>query len=251
MILVDDREGSKQLVPSLVKAGLPAVLDRLDYGDLYWVGRGQHGKPVSIAVEFKTVGECISSLRTGRLQGHQLLGMRGAAPDEPTLYDFCYLLIEGELLYDANGRLLRRSGVRSAKPLGMTIGEFYKRLHVLHLCGGLNWHVVANRRDTIQWLSSLYHVWTDTDLDKHKSHLAAYVPPSLVPLSQFRRTVGSLPGVGARVSQAAERAFGSVDKAITATVDAWADLETTDDEGKKRRLGNSVANKIKEAIHGN
>lgn len=249
MILVDDREGSEPLYHNLVKAGLPAELTRLEFGDLYFVGRGIGGAPLSIGIEFKTLQECVTSLRTGRLQGHQLLGMRGASPDEVPLFDHCYLLIEGETVYDAKGRLMRRTSARTAKPLGMTVAEFYKRLFVLHLCGGLNWHVAETRRDSVQWISALYHTWTDTDLDKHKSHLAIYTPPALVPLSQFRQTVGTLPGVARAFSQGAETKFGSIYRAITASTEEWASVESTDGDGKTRRLGTSNAQKVREAIH--
>lgn len=248
MILVDDREGSRQLADSLQRADLPVEVTRLDYGDVYFVGRGQGGVPVNVGIEHKTVGDLINSLRSGRLTGHQLLGLHG----EGTVYDFAWLAIEGELTYDARGKLMRRAGRRAFKPMpgGMTVDELYKRLLVLHLCGGLNPVFLSARRDTVRWITALYRTFTDKALDQHKSHLAIYVPAMLAKPSQFRLTVGTLPGVGPKVAQAAEREFKTIRRAMTAPSRQWAALATAGDEGTARRVGTSAATRIVAAITG-
>lgn len=244
VILIDDRSGSKELFPSLKKIGLPVELARLPTGDLAFTGRGEKGVAIDIGIEFKTITELVQALRTQRLQGHQLLEMRGTPP----VFDFCWLLVEGEPLYTAQGMLVRRNGKRSVKPLGMTITELYKRMTVLHLCGGLNPVFTNTRQDTVKWIEAMYHALTDVDLDQHKSHLAIYTPPSLVPPTQFERTISTLPGIGRRVAKAAEKRFGTITVALAASVEQWAAVETVDEKGKARKLGSSAAMKIKEAI---
>lgn len=223
MLLVDDRAGSKELLKPLVAMGLPAILTSLPSADLAFEGRGESGRPVLIGIEYKKLGELVGSLRTQRLQGHQLEKMRDT-------YEFSYLLVEGEVLFDAKGRLQRRAGRRDFAPLpgGMGVSELYKRLHVLHLRGGLNvlWgHRVA---DGLQQIAALYRVWTDCNLDEHKSHIAVYSAPALVPLSGFRQSVVGmkLPHIGIKTSKAVEAYFGgSLRRALLAPEAEWAKIE--------------------------
>jgi hypothetical protein len=132
----------------------------------------------------------------------------------------------------------------------MTISELQKRVLVMSLCAGLVPIFTSSQKDSVQWIVSLYRTWTDCNLDEHKSHLALYQPPTLTPLSQFRKTVSTLPGVGLRVSREAETLFGgSIRAAVNADIETWADA---DDEGRQKasrgRLGLSTAIKIAEAI---
>lgn len=256
MIFVDPREGSKALVAPLRNAGL-TIDDTVELpgGDLYFDGRGEKGAYVSIGIEHKTVGDLVNSLRTQRLQGHQLPEMKGVDEDGiGPLYDFAYLLIEGDLLYDARGMLQRFTSRRTTKPMGMTISELYKRLNVLHLRGGLNYVFTRNQRDSIRWIEATYHTWTDVALDEHKSHIAIYTPPTLTKPTQFEKTIKSLPDVGGQVVKAAKRAFvnhegkPSIRRAINGSVAEWAGLVTVDNKGKSRKFGTSKATKIQEAI---
>lgn len=250
MILVDYRAGSHELVEPLQQLGLPVRETTLKSADLKFAGRGEGGQSVRVGIEFKKLPELVGSLQTGRLQGDQLLKMRGALTGKRPAYDFAWLLIEGELHYDTRGRLQRRTGRREFRSMagGMTVNELLKRVFVLHLCGGLNPLWSRNRQQTLKLIEVLYRVWTDQALDEHKSHLAIYQPPTLVPISQFRRTVSTLPGVGLRVSAAAEKRFKSIRQALTARSTDWAALETLDKQQHAKRLGTSVATRIEEAL---
>jgi len=250
MLFVDPRAGSDDLYKSLVKAGLPATIadPQLPYGDVYFVGRGEKGAGVNIGIEHKKLGDLISSLQTARLQGHQLPGMREVNAEGAPFYDHSWLVIEGKPTYDRGGMLVRPRRGGRAHPLGMTINELYKRLTILHVCGGLNWLWFQTRRDTVKWLEAFYQAWTDKDLDQHKSHLGLYEAPTLTPVSQFERTVRTLPQVGSRVAKSAQKKFGSIRAAITASSYRWADLTTTDDNGKSKKFGMSHAMKVVEAV---
>src|SRR6266446_2939294 len=122
MIFVDYRQGSHELVAPLQALGLPVEETTLEFGDVAFEGRGEGGKPVSIGIEFKKLGELVQALRTQRLQGYQLKGMRKA-------FDYSYLFVEGELLYGDAGGLLRRKGKRALVPLPgqMSVSELLKR----------------------------------------------------------------------------------------------------------------------------
>ncbi len=247
MIFVDYRQGSHELVAPLQALGLPVEETTLEFGDVAFEGRGEGGKPVSIGIEFKKLGELVQALRTQRLQGYQLKGMRKA-------FDYSYLFVEGELLYDTKGGLLRRKGKgRVFTPLAgqMSVAEIWKRIYVLHLRGGLNPVWTVNRGDTLQAISALYHTWVDTDLDAHKSHLGIYNAPSLVPISEFRRAVSAWPSVGYRTSLAIEKQFGgSLKRAVNASVGTWANIQTVDDKGKARKIGMKVALQIHTFLNG-
>lgn len=243
MLLVDNRDGSRELVDSLTARGLPVRSLRMPFGDLAWVGRGLRGCQVSVGVEFKTLQELVGSLRTERLQGHQMIGMR----DD---FDYSYLLLEGELLYDTQGTLLKRVVYRGQKmlvplPGQMTVGELLQRLNVLHLCGGLTPILSPSREDSLQIISALYRTWTDKDLDQHRSHLAIYNAPPLIPISEWRATFKTFPRIGMRASKAVAEHFGnSLARATNASVDEWAAIEVVGDNGKPRKLGKAVAREI-------
>jgi len=239
---VDPREGSKELVTPLRKMGLE-VDDRveLSFGDVMFEGRGEGGAAVTIGIEFKKLEELVASLRSGRMQGHQLPGMQE--------YDFRYLVIEGELLYDKTGGLARRQRRFRSEPVpmpgGMTVCELLKRVNVMHLCGGLNPIWTVDRTDTLQHIVALYRTWTDTDLDKHKSHMEVYIPKSFIKISDMRRTLTTFPGIGIRSSKAVEAYFGgSLVKAVRAPAALWAQIEVPSDNGKTRKLGMKTAERI-------
>ncbi len=247
MLLVDYREGSKDLVAPLRKMGLEVEESHgMAFGDIMFIGRGDGGKPVSIGVEFKQVRECVESLRTERLQGFQMRGMRD-------MFDYSYLLLEGEVLYDKAGALQRRIGKRQFKPLPgrMSVTELYKRSIVLHLCGGLNPWITHTRQDTLKWIEALYRVWTDKDLDRHDSHLAIYQAPPPIPISDFRMAVKAWPTIGYRTSKAVEDRFkGNIIAAATASVESWAAIDIIDDNGRARKLGMKDATRIKAFLEG-
>jgi ERCC4-type nuclease len=241
VLLVDSRAGSKDLIQPLVDLGLPVESTELGFGDIAFQGRGANATPVLIGIEFKKLDELVQALRTERLQGYQMIGMRAT-------YTHSYLFIEGELLYDKKGRLLKRQKYTRDLTVmkgQMTVNELYKRVQVLHLCGGLNPWWTTKRADTLQAIAALYRTWTDVDVDQHKSHLAIYEAPPLLPISDFRRSIKTLRGIGMRASAAAERKFaGSLRAATAGTVSEWAAIEIIDDRGKLRRLGHTLAQRI-------
>ena len=215
MILVDARIGSIDLLKPLQRLGVPAESTHLEFGDVAFAGRGENGQEVMIGVELKRLGDLISSLRSGRLQGHQLPGLLRA-------YDHSWLIIEGRWQTNRQGQLLL---YRARTPARLSFSELDKQLLTLELRGGLHVRHTAHRRDTLRTLVSLYRWWTDKALDEHKSHLAIYQPMPLLPISQFRQTISTLPGVGFTRSLAAEKRFRTIRRAIDATEKRWTEVE--------------------------
>lgn len=255
MILVDPREGSKNLVKPLRDLGLPVKESHLDYGDLAFMGRGEKGAKLFIGVEHKTISDLVSSMGTGRLQGHQIPGMTSA-------YDRRWLVVEGDWDKDSSGRVTKYAsrGVRrpiKGAPLAL---ELLKRLIVLNIRAGVNIWPSKSQRASLDFILALYRVWTDKDLDEHKSHTAIYAPDLdrglLVPVSDFRKgLVSACPGVGFALSRTIEnrcydskKGEGSWGKLLALTVDDLAALETTDRNGGTKRIGLSRARDIKERL---
>lgn len=219
---VDAAVGSREFEQPLLNLGLPVSLQHLDFGDFAFSGRGANGCEVRIGIEFKKLAECVGSMRTERLQGHQVPGCLQR-------YDYTWLLVEGLPWADAAGYLRGKFG----QPLSgrMTMDEFTKRMlslsvpvakHFRHL------YVVYthNREDTLRFLTTLYRWWTDADLDAHKSHVAYYDPPLFVEISHFRKMVMKLPGVGMELSERIEQFFsGDLVKLLLAAEPDWCKIE--------------------------
>lgn len=245
MILIDSRIGSRDLLPILLKTGLPAQLTELESADIAFIGRGIKGAPLHIGVELKRLDsgstDLLQSLQSGRLSGEQLpkmLGRDGA-------YDLGWLLVEGTWQHDDAGQIMtaRKRGWVSVRG-GIPATELEKRMLTLELCGGLHVRYTNGRADSVRFLSALYHWFTDQDIDQHSSHLAVYQPATLVHLSKFRKAVSAWPGIGLHVSLAVEQHFGgSLRRAANAGVEEWAEI-TTRTDGGPRRLGVKVAAKI-------
>lgn len=248
MLYVDRRVGSKDLLAPLKQAGLPATLEDLEYADVAFSGRGLKGASVDIGIELKRLNDCIQSLRTGRLAGHQLPGLRAQ-------YEHAWLIIEGQWSANEAGFLTtyqgRQRGWHTA-PGKMRASELEKQVLTLELCGGLHARYTNSRADTVRFIVNLYRWWTDQALDHHTSHLAIHEPPTLVSINQWRQAFARLPGVGIKMSKAVAEHFGnSLRDASRATISEWAAILVVDEStGKSRRIGEKVAERIVRFLEG-
>lgn len=217
MLLLADDVGSRDLEPKLKKLGLPVELTALPSADIAFTGKGDGGVPFDIGIEYKKLPELIQSMRTGRLQDPQVRKMRKA-------YDANFLIIVGELLYDADGRLLKRAGARHFRPMqgGMALGELLRRVFVLHACHGLTPIWCRIETDALRQVEAVYRTWTDKARDQHTSHTGIYRAPALVEISEFRRFITAIEGIGVRTSLDIDRHFrGSLRAAIAADEAEW------------------------------
>jgi len=235
MILVDYREaeenkGSKGLWEDLKKTNLPLKQDKLDGGDLMFLGNGPEGREVTVGVEFKKLRDLLSSLRTQRLQGHQLLELQH--------YDFPFLLIEGEWKHDDSGRVTVRSGYKDWSPVAgnFSAAELDKTLLGLTLRAGVIVKETHTRRETVRWIQSLYRNFTDVEWEDHTSHTGTYRPATLVRPSPFCEFVMGIPGVGVKTARSVEQFFktgtgkASPRKAVASRASTWQQI---DGVGKK------------------
>lgn len=248
MIYVDRRVGSKDLLAPLKSAGLDAVLEDLEFADVAFSGQGPKGTTVDIGIELKRLNDCIQSLRTGRLAGHQLPGLRAQ-------YEHAWLIVEGQWGANEQGYVTTYQGRQRGwhtTPGKMRASELEKQILTLELCGGLHARYTNTRADTVRFLVNLYRWWTDTALDHHTSHLAVHDQPTLVPINQWRQAFTKLPGIGIKASKSVAEHFGnSLRDAARATVSEWAAILVVDEStGTSRRIGTKVAERIVKFLEG-
>lgn len=215
--------------------GIEVETTTLDYSDCCFEGRGNDDQPVFVGIELKKLPDLVSSLRTGRLSGHQLPGLKAA-------FDFAYLLVEGHWKPDAKGHITtQRRGMWAALP-GMPVSEMEKRLTTLDLLGGLRVRHSSSRACTLHFIANLYRWWNDKSMDRHATHLVPHTAHGFLPLSDFRQTVMTFPHIGLKASKAVEDYFGGdLYAAVTSSADDWAEVITFDKQGKPRRLGAKAA----------
>jgi ERCC4-type nuclease len=245
VLLVDPRIGSRDLLLPLQRFGVPAELApvNLDAGDFCFVGRGVQDAVVTIGIELKETTDLLQSLRSGRFAGHQL-------PALLRTYDRAWLLTEGLWRVAESGILevASRGGWVSAghgrKPT--MARELEKWLLSVCLRGGLHHYHSQTRRQTVHWLSVLYHWWTDKSMDEHRAHLAFHQPDLdralLETPSTCRDALARLPGLGWSKSEAAASYFkDSLRNAVNADADEWQEVPG---------IGRKLAERIVRACQG-
>jgi ERCC4-type nuclease len=241
---IDSRVGSKELLPGLQKAGIDARLTILDAGDFMFEGNGPDGT-VTVGIERKTIGDLVSSLQGGRLQGLQW----GKLHDT---YDFVWLLVEGIFGADKQGRLTVRKGPYGQRRLPgahLTADGLTKALMTLELKGGLRVKQTFSRDQSVDWLVACMRWWSDKVWDGHKTLLTPYSGHKAIgKISMFREVVMKLPDIGLGASKAVELAFrGSLDRLLQSQLSDWSELELVTPRGP-RRLGEAKALRVIEAI---
>ncbi len=239
MILLDERIGSKELLPLFRPYDVPVQLGHLDYGDAMWIGNGPTG-PESIAVERKTLHDLVSSMRSNRLSGHQLPGLLDN-------YNWVYLLVEGvwraggtgvtEFLY---GRDWRAMSIGSRPVLYREIDHYIATLQ--HICT-INLITTSNPTQTVAFIVSRYK-WWEKEWTKHDSHTAIYAPYEAQQSSRrgslIRRSVGlvekvaaQLPGID-RKAYDVGRYFRTVKRLANAEVKEWEKVKGVGKKGAER-----------------
>jgi ERCC4-type nuclease len=193
MILVDDRTGSGDLAPLLSS---PNCLVRLDFADFLWVGNGPEG-PVNVGIERKSLLDFLNSMVTGRLSGHQLVGLVD--------FDYPYVLIEGVWRPDRHSGILQRIGkggrwVAAAQGSRRFMArDVYNYLTTLQVICGVRVVQTSNRWETARWLDSTYR-WWQKPWSGHKSHLQwvrdATSPVALSKPNLVARVAYQFEGVG-------------------------------------------------------
>lgn len=213
MIRIDYRTGSKELDPYIHSKHEIATLD---YGDIDFIGMGDDA-PAYVCIERKVIGDLISSMSSGRLSGHQLIGMLEH-------YTHIYLLVEGiwrpnpqtGVLEKLRGKKWTPVHHGSRKYMARDVYNYINTLAVI--CG-----VIPVFTDTIQqsgyWIDCLYGWWSKEWKD-HKSHLKFHRQEANVPKknrsvilrkpTSFERIVSGISNIGWSTAVELKKYFGSV-----------------------------------------
>lgn len=255
MILIDPRTGSKDLLePIRKRVNCDVKLFTLNSGDVAFEGNGPNGR-VMVGVERKTIKDMMGSIRSDRLAGLQLRRMS-------VEYDIVYVLVEGIFRPSDDGTLQTWGRVKGQKRgafVNLTLAT-KARAHRAqtyryseydkHICTLENkknviilrssspvetaWQI-ANRYD---WWSKQ---WEDHQSDEAIKHQAVV---SFMPVSPLRRFAMDLPGVGWKRSRAVERHFGSIERAVMASAEDWAEVEGIG-LGTGKKLYKVIRDKVK------
>jgi len=224
VILVDDRSGSAELAPLFPK-GVSTSVTRMDFGDFCFLGNGPEG-PAPIGIERKTIRDLLSSMTSGRLSGHQLIGLMDS-------YSWIYLIIEGVWKFSAESGLLVEYRGKSWSPVSLGSRRFMAKevvgyLNTLAVKTGVIILYSGGKQETVQTICALYH-WWDKEWESHSSHLGRNksskgIEVSLTKPNLVRRVAAELGGVGWGKSKDVAAHFGSVWEMVHATEREWRQI---------------------------
>jgi len=222
MILVDDRTGSAEIAPFLSS---PNVVCRLPFADFAWSGFGPTG-PVDVGVERKSLLDLLQSMSSGRLSGHQLVGLTQH-------YDWVFLLVEGVWRADRRNGMLMRVGAKGKWiPAAQGSRRFMARdvwafFHSLSIICGLQVVTTGSRWETARWLDAS-HGWWSKGWEKHKSHLQFHRQERFAHLTKpslATRVWSQFEGIGWDKARKLAAHFPSMDSIMAATREELEEVE--------------------------
>jgi ERCC4-type nuclease len=224
MILVDNRIGSVELAPLL---NSKHTLCRLDYGDFTWVGNGPEGA-VNVGVERKTLNDLLNSMVSGRLSGHQLIGLSQN-------YDWVYLLVEGiwkpeqktGILQKMVGKKWVDASPKAERGKRYMAREIYNFLNTLSIICGVRVITTDNQWESAKWLDATCG-WWQKKWGAHTSHLQFHEPPvyaQLVKPNVVTRVASQLQGVGWDKARKIGERFKRVDLLVHSSVSELAEID--------------------------
>jgi len=252
MILVDYREGSKDLCGYFARMGVDHEKSDLETGDVVLNGVGPDG-PVLIGVEIKSVRDMLNSMQSGRMMSQ----IKRLAAE----FDYYWLLIEGTYRPNPSNGMLEmdwadiypRSNRKNAGWTGVPVGRrtvAYSSMesYIIGLQARAGVHIAktANRSETAWWIAHCLGSYFDKEWSKHKSFLefdrtleaALFSEPS-----QVTRTAGSFPNMGKGRAMAASKHFGSVKEMVNATAEDWEQIA-----GVGRVIAENIVRAIEEVV---
>jgi len=237
MIYLDNRVGSKELYRLFPKYAIE--LTHLEYGDIMFAGHHADGDVV-IGIERKRIGDLINSMCSGRLGGHQLIGMLNS-------YHYCYLVVEGVFRANPQSGILevwRKSGWQeyTAGKRRFMARDIWCFLNTIEIICGVKCWYCARETDTVQWVLALAHWWMK-EYGEHKSHLQPNMSGrvQLSKHSVVRRVAGQLDGIGWEKAKAIGEKYETVEKLVSA-----GEKELMEIEG----IGEKLARGIREQLRG-
>jgi len=214
------------------------VEGQLPAGDVEIVGGGPEGRPVMVGVEYKTIEDLASCVRSGRF-ADQLRGMRD-------YFEVSWLLIEGRWRgLGKDGIEVRKGDIKWYKlPDRVSYGEIVSWCSTMSHAGGVLVWRTENQSESVAWLRAMELWWTTRQWEDHRAHLDWYTPPLqnnpfAGPPSIARRVAALLPGVGNKKSELVAKKFGTIKGLVEAKEAEWLEIPG---------IGKTLAVKIMKSI---
>lgn len=258
-ILVDSRVGSSEyLEPIKSRVNGQAQLATLDSGDIAFEGKGKDGSSVIVGLEIKTVGDALSSMRSGRYVEQ----MQKMQQD----YDVCYLLIQGSYAPDEAGFLTvpARGGwsifslqTREQKEKGINrhpfmYAELDRFLCSLEVIENIIVRKASTKLDAAIQIVDLY-TWWQRDFASHDSTKMVKIQSSdsiYKKGSTLRMMAAQIPHIGWGLSEHVEKRFKSAADMANALPTEWRSITWESKGGRKMSIGEKTAVAIYGALHG-
>lgn len=224
LIRVDDRAGSRDLVPHLPENC--RELTRLEYGDVAFRGNGPEGEQLDIGYELKSIPDLVACIHDGRFAGHQLPGMQ-------RMYDLSYLVVLDRIRSDRDGLLQYHMGHgKWRQPFGgqrypLTLASIRKWLLTVEVQGGVRVLFVDGLADAGHVILAHYKWWRSSWND-HKSlktfddskTFSVFSEPSTL-----RKMAAQFKQIRWVRSRAVEKHFDSVRDMVLADESEWREIE--------------------------
>ncbi len=245
MLLIDPRVGSVDLLPHIKKFGVPCELAQLDYGDFVFTGCGPDSTTRTYAFERKRLSDMIQSMRSGRLSGHQLIGLLDT-------YHSVSVIVEGNYRPGKDGILEEQHYGKYWKPAAggkVMYRELDAFTTTLNQLCGVSILRSNDAYETAVMLCTRY-IWAQKEWESHTGHLAihsdtpewervqsGFIKPSirLVKPSLLRKLANQLEGIGWGRSKAVAEHFTTAQEMVNAPVKEWLKIEG---------IGKGIAGKV-------
>ncbi len=249
MISIDNRVGSKELQKHIAP-GIKTRLTRLEFGDMSFLGKGPDDSLMAVGIERKAITDLLSSMTTGRLSGHQLVGLLQS-------YGVVYILVEGSYGVDPKSGLLARFYKKAWHPIRLGTRRFMGRevnnyLNTLTILCGVNVVRTHTQRESGMWISDTYK-WWQKPYDKHSAHKSFVVTRpgiTLVKPPFMQRVIKEFTGIGWTHSENIANVFPTLlDLAMASQEDLERELVKLPRIGKT--LAANMARTIRKEAMGN
>lgn len=241
MILIDQRIGSKELLPYIQRIGCYCELDLMDFGDACFEGNGPNGSKITIGIERKSLSDMLNCIDDSRYSARQRPGMR-------MMYDKDILIMEGVYKPDiVSGMMMECVRALTWLPYRyrsqmVPYAKLFRYLLSVELAGT----TVIHSRDLEHTAFNICECfkyyqkkWEDHTSQLDTERLA--IPDLRGKLKLVRKWAASIDAVGVKRSLEAEKLFKTPFDLANATEVDWMRVSG---------ISYKSAKKIVDAIHG-
>lgn len=207
MILIDQRIGSKELLPLTTRLGVKSELGDLEFGDVAFEGHGPKGT-ISVGIERKTLHDLLNCIDDSRLSGHQLIGLK-------QMYDVRVLMVEGHWKpHDPQGLMMEgfNNGCSWGYVSHRSQRTMYAKAYRYLISVSLSGVIVTHTRDLFhsafnicEWFHYFQKPWGGhTSLQELQK---INIPTLQSKPSLTRKWATDLEGIGVKLGAEAEKVF--------------------------------------------